>query len=964
MSEFLAEARILVRPDTAGFRAEMLAQLKSVSSTAIKVPVVPIVGAGFAAATAGSAAFAAAQGEAAASTAVTSEALAAATRIAAQYTGVVDLAAVSVQTLAATQEKEAITATQAAAAQAAHVRSVSGLSRGAGASALTLFGLRGATLAASGAFLAGTAAVVGFSKALQSAAALQTQLNVFKVTASATADEMARVSAEAKQLGRDLTLPGVTASDAATALTELSKAGLSVRDSMAAARGTLQLATAAQISNADAAKLVSSALNSFQLDGSQAVKVADLFAGAAANAQGSIQDFGPALGQASAVANAFGVSIGDTVTLLTQLAKAGLEGGRAGTSLRVAFLRLVNPPAEAAKTLKELNIQVRDVNGNLRPQVFTDIEEALKGVSVAQRQATEAIIFGSDAVRTQVILGKAGADAFDQISAAVNKSGLAQEQAAARTQGLQGDFENLQNQVSALGLTLGEVATGPTSTFVKQLANLAADMNTTADAAVALAQEIGHLKDSVAGAVPGLGFLGDNLGKIATVGKFINPATRSFALAALAAKQFGVDTEDTGKKVSVFDGIAASVTKTLNGLAQSLAGVASAMKQEQPASGKGFNVAQIQNIVEGFDAKGTRDKIAKNTKQLLADLNSERDFLIAQLKRDYVKNRPALKRALEQALLGANNEIDQILKQGQGEKEKTRQAAEKAARDAAAAANARDQALLSGQSLARDRRQNQIEAAAQTAGVKDDIAQERILRALVLKQIESVKARVTDETARKAALVALNGILVSVNGTIKTLIAQQAQNRADQRQELLQGIDLDIELADITGNQAAEVAARNRKIAELNKDLAAEKKLHGTSTVLYKEIAVEIARQNEAKKQIQAEAQKGQSFAQATFEFLQTQQGFASNLLGNLIPTGATGGLVGGGSVQGALTPVAGAADGQAKAGPTAGQAQTTNSILHGILQQLKILNGDNTAPEAQRQNRGQRAVMDGVGGG
>jgi hypothetical protein len=105
---------------------------------------------------------------------------------------------------------------------------------------------------------------------------------------------------------------------------------------------------------------------------------------------------------------------------------------------------------------------------------------------------------------------------------------------------------------------------------------------------------------------------------------------------------------------------------------------------------------------------------------------------------------------------------------------------------------------------------------------------------------------------------------------------------------------------------------------------------------------------------------QNQALATATFEFLQAQQGFASNLLGNLIPGGATGGLVGGGSpVQSALQPVASAADGRSQTGPTAGQGNATNHILTQILQQLKQINGSQAAPEANRQRAGQNAIFD-----
>lgn len=965
MSEagFLATAQILVRPDITGFREDLERDIKkALASAPITIPVVPIVaGGGIAAVSAETGAFTAAQKTAAIQASITAAAIGEVSSAEQINAAAADSAAAATQALAASQEKAALAAKNLAVSEAAAARSQAGFARGAGASALTLLGLRGATLAASGAFLAGTAAIVAFSKSVQSAANLETELNVFKVTAGATADEMDRVSASAKQLGRDITLPGVTAGSAAVAMTELAKAGLSVSDAMAAARGTLQLATAAQIDNANAAKLVSSALNSFELDGSQAVKVADLFAGAAANAQGSIEDFGPALAQASAVAHGFGISIEDTVTLLTQLAKGGIEGGRAGTSLRVALLRLVKPPADAAKALKDLNIQIRDANGNLRPQVFTDIEKALQGVSKAQRQATEATIFGSDAVRTQILLGQQGADAFNEISKAVNESGLAQQQAAARTQGFQGDVENLQNQVSALGLTIGQVSIGPLSVLVKALANTVDQMALTVDGAVQLGNELKGMASSVDAAVPGLGFLDDHLGDIAKKAQLINPLALTLKVASDAAKHFGVDAQDAGKKTAVFGGIADTTTKSINDLANALTAAATATRAQAPAD-TGLGVKQIENVIGGFDAEAVRARIDKNNQELVDVLNTEQKFLEAQLQRDFVKNRPALKRLIEQSLLGVVTDIDSVQSKATSAAAALKAKADKAAADAAAAVRARQQALLSSQGLARDQRQNKIDAAAQTAGLNDDIKQQQLLKALVLKQIAEVRSRISVEGGRVAAVTALRAVLNQVNSSLQGLAQQQRDAQQAQRDALLQAINLDINFAQITDNQAAEVAARNRAIAVLNRQLAAEAKAHGKTTVAYKTIRNEIAEQNAALKAIVQEKQKGQSFAQASFDFLQAQQGFASNLLGNLIPSGATGGLVGGGSVQQALPPVASAAEASGKSGPTSGQSNATNHLLALILQGIKQLNGEQAAPEARRHNIAQRNTFDYTG--
>lgn len=984
MSEFLAEARILVRPDTTAFRAEMLAQLKTVAAQPIKVPVVPVLGAGFAAATAGSAAFVAAQAELATATTVSNSALAAATTIEKQYAGVVDLSVIATQALAASQEKEAIAATQAAAAQATHARSISQLARGAGASGLTLFGLRGATLAASGAFLAGTAAVVGFSKAVKSAADLETELNVFKVTAGATADQMDRVSVSARQLGRDITLPGVTAGDAATAMTELAKAGLSVQDALDAARGTLQLATAAQIDNVQATQLTAGALNSFGLAGSEAVKVADLLTGAAKESQGEITDMGTALAQASAVAHLFGVSIEDTVTLLTELAQAGIAGGRAGTSLRVAFLRLVNPPAAAAKALKELNVQIRDANGNLRPQVFTDIRNALQGYTKAQQDATLATIFGSDAIRTAAIIGNKGAQAFDQTKAAVTEVGLAQQQAAARTKGFTGSVTNLANQAEGLGLVVGEVAKGPLKSLVDALAEIVGGAADAANALVALKKAVDKELDFK---IPGTGETGTSLGDKLVKGLFVtSPTFIKQTKETLDATILGIinDATDNVKRekrlqdlaqnggvfgVSSLNGGVGQLGKIVDSVTASVNGLASAFTKAGGALSTAFTPKQIvgptriKNIIEAFDAQGVRAKIADNNAKLLDVLNTEQDFLEAQLQRQFVQRRPVLRRLIEQTLLGVVDDIRAIQSKASQEADRLKSEAKQKAAAAAQLVREQEQGLLAQFGLARDQQQNAIAQAALTQGLQDDVKAQQVLKALVIRQIAVIRERISVEGGRKAAIVALQAILTQISGAQQNLAKAQQQAQQQARDDLLKGIDLDITFAQITHNQTAEAKARQKKIAELQKELAAEAKAHGKTTLLYKDLRNQIA---EEKAAMGSAVKEGQSFAAATFDFLRTQQGFASSLLGNLIPKAATTGLVGGSQapVQVALQPVAGAAEARSQSGVTSGQGNATNHLLARILQQLVELNGTQKAPEANRQATSQRAVMDGVGGG
>ncbi|MBA3844262.1 MAG: phage tail tape measure protein, partial [Actinobacteria bacterium] len=127
---------------------------------------------------------------------------------------------------------------------------------------------------------AGTGLVFGLKKALDVAGNFEKTLNIFQATSNATGRQMHQVSALAIQLGNDVRLPAVSAADAAVAMTELAKGGLSVRDAMKAAKGVLELSTAAQISTGDAAMYVATALSAFGLKGHEAVRVADLLTAA------------------------------------------------------------------------------------------------------------------------------------------------------------------------------------------------------------------------------------------------------------------------------------------------------------------------------------------------------------------------------------------------------------------------------------------------------------------------------------------------------------------------------------------------------------------------------------------------------------------------------------------------------------------------------------------------------------
>lgn len=316
----------------------------------------------------------------------------------------------------------------------------------------------------------GTAiAAVGLKKALEIGVEYTNQLNTLQAVTQATGVQMAAVGNLAKQLGADMTLPATSAADAAAAMTELAKGGLSVDQAMIAAKGTLQLAAAAQIEAAQAAEIQSDALNQFGLSADQAGHVADLLANAANSASGEITDMANSLKFVGPVAKSVGENIDNVTTAIAVLAVNGIRGEQAGTSLRGMIASLSAPSGPASKALKDLGVQAFDSAGKfVGLRAITEQLATAKGrLSDAAFAAAAATAFGNEGLTTATSLASSGAKAFDDMAVAVTRTGGAADVAAAKTKGLGGAWEGFKSQLETAGIEIFEAIDGPLESVVR-----------------------------------------------------------------------------------------------------------------------------------------------------------------------------------------------------------------------------------------------------------------------------------------------------------------------------------------------------------------------------------------------------------------------------------------------------------------------------------------------------------------
>jgi TP901 family phage tail tape measure protein len=303
-------------------------------------------------------------------------------------------------------------------------------------------------------------------------------LNQFQGSSRATVAEMERVRAKAKELGADLALPGTSAGQAAQAMLELNKGGLSIEESMNAARGAIQLARAAMVSEAEAANTAANTLNTFGLAGDQAGRVADVLANAANKSTGDIGDFAQGLAQAGMVAKASNVSLEQTTAVLALLANNGMKGSDAGTSLKTFLLSLRGPSQDARKAIEALSkttgIDVSPydkLTGRLKPlpDIVDNFSRALKGIKDESRDALLDKVFGSDGARVAIALFGKGRAELESYEKAMGEAGTAQRVAEANTRGLTGAWDALMSTVSTFADSIFEDMEEPLTQVVQAI---------------------------------------------------------------------------------------------------------------------------------------------------------------------------------------------------------------------------------------------------------------------------------------------------------------------------------------------------------------------------------------------------------------------------------------------------------------------------------------------------------------
>lgn len=295
----------------------------------------------------------------------------------------------------------------------------------------------------------GFAGFLSFNRFVESAGSFEQTLNIIKELSGGTADEMARLSTQAQELGASTAR---SATEVAAGALELQKMGRSLSDITQILPSVTNFSIASDRSMQETAHTAGSVLTQFQLATSETERVMDVIARGANQSSADVGDFSIALSYAGQQAHNANLSLERTVALMEAASQGGIPGSRLGTGLQSLLNDIYMPNLMQQQVFRRFGIQVREATGEAR-----DLYAVLNDIFTKLPQSA----YGRFEVDTQNYLMTLRSQGLDSVRTreadlGLNSMGEAARVAGARMQGLKGMMDALSGAVDTLLIRIGQ----------------------------------------------------------------------------------------------------------------------------------------------------------------------------------------------------------------------------------------------------------------------------------------------------------------------------------------------------------------------------------------------------------------------------------------------------------------------------------------------------------------------------
>lgn len=228
--------------------------------------------------------------------------------------------------------------------------------------------------------------------------AFSDQMQILRAVSGATADEMERLVAQARGLGKTTSF---SPQEVGAGQVELARGGFSPQEIEDSTSSILSLAKATNTDLAVAGNTGIRIVRGFNLEASEMGHVVDVVAATVNGSAQVIEDYADAIKLVGSIASETGTSLEEASAIIGLLADNGIKGTLAGTGLRRILLNLASPVQQQQfesllQSFGKISPTFKTAEGDLRPllDIFDELNVVTADLGSAEKIAAFEQLFG------------------------------------------------------------------------------------------------------------------------------------------------------------------------------------------------------------------------------------------------------------------------------------------------------------------------------------------------------------------------------------------------------------------------------------------------------------------------------------------------------------------------------------------------------------------------------------------
>lgn len=305
----------------------------------------------------------------------------------------------------------------------------------------------------------GTAAALGaalYAGPVKKAAEFEAQMSSVQAISGASAGDMAKLSALAKEMGATTQF---TAVESGKALEYMAMAGWKTKQMIGGLPGIMNLAAASGEDLGSVSDIVTDALTAFRMNAEDAGRFADVLAQASSNANTNVGMMGATFQKVAPVAGALGYSVEDMSLAIGLMANASIKADVAGTSLKTSLANMAKPTKQMKAYMDRYGISLTRSDGTMKTfrEVVDNLRGSLGGLSEDEQVAAATAIFGKESFGGMLAVVNASDEDYKKLSDSINNAkGAAERMAEIKLDNLEGDITLMKSALDGLQIAIGD----------------------------------------------------------------------------------------------------------------------------------------------------------------------------------------------------------------------------------------------------------------------------------------------------------------------------------------------------------------------------------------------------------------------------------------------------------------------------------------------------------------------------